>query len=78
MEGGGRLEISLGAHVTPSAARNALEETYALEQAAGLKRSVSRRSLLQGHAVEQPDAADGARSGGAPLLIRVFDGLEGA
>jgi hypothetical protein len=31
VEGGGRLEISLGAHVTPSAARNAVEETYALE-----------------------------------------------
>jgi hypothetical protein len=79
MEGGGRLEISLGAHVTPSAARNALEETYALEQAAGLRRSVSRRSLLQGDAVEQPDEPDEAREGkrsagfaGYPGVVRTM------
>jgi hypothetical protein len=61
MAGGGRLEIGSGAHVTASAARNAVEETYALEQAARRRRRVSRRRFLQGHAVEQPDAADGAR-----------------
>jgi hypothetical protein len=47
MESGMRLGISIGAHVTPSAARNAVEETYALDQAVGPERSVSYRSLLQ-------------------------------